>query len=264
MPYRTQESHKGTFGRIINFSGSGNYVGAAYLSSLSALNVGAGYLALAASKDITDKVSTMLPEAVYLSYQKALNKIKDFSVILFGCGISTNSNAYKTFRKVLSSAIKANTPLILDADGLNLLAKRKLDLPAQTIITPHPKEASKLLEIPIDMVLKDLEASAKMLSEKYNCVTVLKSHRTVICNNNLEIFINQNGNSALAKAGTGDVLAGIIAGLVAQQMSLFDAAKLGVYLHARTGEILSKEYSEYSVLASYIAKNIHLSILELI
>ena len=101
-----------------------------------------------------------------------------------------------------------------------------------------------------------------MLSKKYNCVAVLKTHRTIICKND-EIFINQHGNSALAKAGSGDVLAGIIAGLLAQKMSAFEAAKLGVYLHSRTGEIASEELSEYSVLASDLPKYLHKAIKEI-
>ena len=101
------------------------------------------------------------------------------------------------------------------------------------------------------------------ISKKYNCITVLKTHETVVCSNDLEIYINHRGNSALAKAGSGDVLAGIIAGLLAQKMQPFDACKLGVYLHSRTGEIASDELTEYSVLASDLPKFIHKAIKEI-
>ena len=117
--------------------------------------------------------------------------------------------------------------------------------------------------IKLEEVLSDLEGSAKELAIKYNCIVVLKTHRTIICDRE-NIFINQHGNSALAKAGSGDVLAGIIAGLLAQKMDLFDAAKLGVYLHSRTGEIASEELSEYSVLASDLPKYLHFAIKEIL
>ena len=112
-------------------------------------------------------------------------------------------------------------------------------------------EAARLLGKDLNYVLNNLEESAKTLSEKYNSVTVLKTHRTIICDKD-NLFINQHGNSALAKAGTGDVLAGIIAGISAQKYLPFEAAKLGVYLHSRAGEIASGELTEYSVLASDI------------
>ena len=115
-----------------------------------------------------------------------------------------------------------------------------------------------------ETVLNDLEGAAKKITEKYHCVTVLKTHRTIICNTDLSLHINQNGNSALAKAGTGDVLAGIIAGLLAQKMETFEAAKLGVYLHSRAGEIASENLTEYSVLASDVTKYLPNAISELI
>ena len=92
------------------------------------------------------------------------------------------------------------------------------------------------------------------MTKKYNCVTVLKNHRTIICDKDFEIYVNQNGNSALAKAGTGDVLAGMISGLLAQGMSSFEASKLGVYIHSKCGEVASETLTEYSVLASDLVK----------
>ena len=103
---------------------------------------------------------------------------------------------------------------------------------------------------------------AKELSEKYNCTTVLKMHSTVVCSKELDIYVNNTGNSALAKAGSGDVLTGMISGLCAQGMNEFDASKLGVYLHGKTGEIASGMLSEYSVLASDLLKYIPLAIID--
>ena len=123
-------------------------------------------------------------------------------------------------------------------------------MPNNLIITPHPAEAARLLNTTTENILSDREKSAKQLTEKYHCVTVLKSHNTIVCSKDFEIYINQTGNSALAKAGSGDVLTGIIAGLLAQKMTPFDAAKLGVYIHGLCGEIASEKKTEYSVMAA--------------
>ncbi len=262
MPNRPQNSNKGTFGKVLNFAGSKNYIGAAYLSTVSILKVGGGFAALASERDIIQSVSKLLPEAVFLSRKEGLNNIQNFTVLLIGCGLGLGCDSKKLFKKVLNKINNLEIPTVIDADGLNLLSKIKIKLPLNTIITPHPLEASRLLDMELDKVLEDTEECAKLLSKKYNCVTVLKTHRTVICDNK-NIFINNHGNSALAKAGTGDVLAGIIAGLLAQKMDCFNAAKLGVYLHSRAGEIASKELSEYSVLASDLPFYLHRAILEI-
>lgn len=269
MPTREQNSNKGTFGKVLNFAGSKNYIGAAYLSTVAILKAGAGFAALATEKDIIRSVSTLLPEAVYLSHKEGLEQINNFSVVLIGCGLGNNTKLFKKVMKRLDchgsneprNDIKPVVPLltkhiypcralVIDADGLNILSQVKIELSQNTIITPHPLEAARLLGIELKDVLNDLEGSTKKLSEKYNCITVLKTHRTIICDKE-NYFVNQHGNSALAKAGSGDVLAGIIAGLLASsELTPFEAAKLGVYLHSRAGEIASEELTEYSVLAS--------------
>ena len=262
MPHRSQESNKGTFGKVVNFSGSKNYIGAAFLSTLGILKIGSGYAALAAEKNIKDSVSKLLPEAVFLSRKEGLNQLKNnkFNVCLIGCGLGIDNNSVNLFKTVIKNV---NCPLIIDADGLNILAKLQLPLPPDTIITPHPKEASNLLKKDLELILADIENSAIELSLKFNCTVVLKTHRTVICQND-KIFINQYGNSALAKAGTGDVLSGIIAGLSAQKLSPFEAAKLGVYLHSRAGELASDDLTEYSVLATDIIKYLPFAIKEIL
>lgn len=260
MPHREQNSNKGTFGKILNFSGSKNYIGAAYLSTISPLKAGAGFVALASDKKIIQAVSSLLPEAVYLSRKEGVKNLKDFSVVLIGCGLG---NSDGLFLSVIKRLQKETTPTVIDADGLNILSRHNIRLPQNSIITPHPLEAARLLGVRLEDVLGNLEDSAKKLSEKFNCVAVLKTHRTIICYKD-KLFINQHGNSALAKAGSGDVLAGIIAGLLAQKMDLFEAAKLGVYLHSRAGEIASEDLTEYSVLASDLPRYLHKAISEII
>ena len=261
MPYREQNSNKGTFGKVLNVAGSENYIGAAYLSSISALKTGAGYIALASCEKVTDAVSKMLPEAVYISKEDALKNLDKYTVMLIGCGLSRSKSAKKDFVKFIKAS---KIPTVIDADGLNILSENPCIPPENTILTPHPAEAARLLGVNVENILSDLEGSAKKITEKYNCVTVLKTHRTVVCNTDFKIHVNKNGNSALAKAGTGDVLAGVIAGLLAQGMEPFEAAKLGVYLHSRAGEIASEELTEYSVLASDLPKYLSTAIKELL
>lgn len=269
MPKREQNSNKGTFGKVLNFCGSKNYIGAAYLSTVSSLKAGAGYSALAADKNIIRSVSSLLPEAVYMTRNEGLKRLNDFDVVLIGCGLGLDFKAKYLFKKVISNI--QDKPILIDADGLNILSRLKdkeilrfAQNDNNAIITPHPLEAARLLGVIAEDVLGDLEKSAKELSKKYNCVTVLKTHRTIICDKDLTIHINEHGNSALAKAGSGDVLAGIISGFLAQKMTPFEAAKLGVYLHSRVGEIASEELTEYSVLASDIPKYLPQAISQLL
>ena len=264
MPHREQNSNKGTFGKVLNFCGSKNYIGAAYLSALSSLRVGAGYSALASSKDVIKSVSILLPEAVYLTREEGVKRLKDFTVVLIGCGLGQDYLAQNLFKKVLKKLQKEQKNLVIDGDGLNLLAKFNYNLPQNTILTPHPLEASRLLNCTLEEILEDLESSAKKITQKYNCVTILKTHRTIICDTSLQTYTNQYGNSALAKAGTGDILAGIITGLLAHKMTPLDASRLGVYLHSRAGEIGSNDLTEYSVLASDLLKYLPTAIKEVI
>lgn len=263
MPVRKQESNKGTFGKVLNIAGCENYVGAAYLSTVSVLKVGAGFCALASTKDVINSVSALLPEAVYISREEGLRNIKQYTTFLIGCGMGQKRASASIFKRFLNKLQKETMPVVIDADGLNILSKTNIKLSRNTIITPHPLEAARLLRIGIEEVLEDMEGKAKELSKKYNCVAVLKTHRTIICDGET-VYINQHGNSALAKAGSGDVLAGIVAGLLAQGMTPFEAAKLGVYLHSRAGELASENLSEYSVLASDLPQYLPLAIKELI
>ena len=264
MPARAQNSNKGTFGKVLNFCGSENYIGAAYLATLSSLKVGAGYSALASTDRVIKAVSALLPEAVYISREDGLTNLNNFNVILIGCGLGLKSSSIKLFKDLVKRLQKETVPVIIDGDGLTILSSLNIDLPQNTILTPHPMEAARLLDCSLEEILNNLESSARQITQKYNCITVLKTHRTIICDKDLTIHINQHGNSALAKAGTGDVLAGVITGLLAQGVCGFEAAKLGVYLHSRAGEIASQDLTEYSVLASDVIKYLPQAIKEIL
>ena len=148
--------------------------------------------------------------------------------------------------------------------GLAAFLYKRFDIPKESILTPHPKEASRLLDTSLENVLSNMELAAKEITDKYNCITVLKSHRTIVTNQNHTIYKNTAGNSALAKAGSGDVLAGMISGLLAQNMDTFDAACLGVYLHGLSGDIAKNDLTAYGVLASDTIRYIPLAIKEYI
>lgn len=266
LPKREQFSNKSTFGRVLNIAGSEYYTGAAYLSSLSALKVGCGYVALSSSPKVLNTISLRTSDVVFIPIEDVKKKLNDFDVISVGCGLSTDLSVSILFKSLLESLSNIEKPVIIDADGLNLLSKMKEDvkLPSNLILTPHPKEASRLLNVDLEKILDKPVKYAQEITKKYSCTTVLKLHSTVVCSVNEEIYINDTGNSSLSKAGSGDVLTGIIAGLCAQKMSSFEAAKLAVYLHGKTGEIASEMLSEYSVLASDLLRYIPIAISDLI
>lgn len=267
LPKRSENSNKGTFGKVLNISGSEYMTGAGFLSSVSALKVGAGYVELASCERALNVVATLAPEVVLAPLSKIPELISNATVLLIGCGLSISDTA----KQIVKTVLPAQIPTVVDADGLNILAKNpeilrftqndkknpeqningKQASPAQNalIFTPHPKEASRLLNCELEDVLNDMENSAKKICEKYNCITVLKSHNTIVSDGN-KIYRNTTGNSALAKAGSGDVLAGIIAGLLAQKMTPFDASCLGVYIHGLAGDLAKNDLTAYGVLAS--------------
>lgn len=252
LPKRSENSNKGTFGKVLNISGSEYMTGAGFLSSVSALKVGAGYVELASCERALNVVATLAPEVVLAPLSKIPELISNATVLLIGCGLSTSDTA----KRIVKTVLPAQIPTVVDADGLNILAESpeilhsaKNDKIKNLIFTPHPKEASRLLNCELEDVLNNMENSAKKICEKYNCITVLKSHNTIVSDGN-KIYKNTTGNSALAKAGSGDVLAGIIAGLLAQKMTPFDASSLGVYIHGLAGDLAKNDLTAYGVLAS--------------
>lgn len=259
LPQRAQNSHKGTFGKVLNIAGSHNYTGAAYLSSIAALRVGAGYVTLACPQELTPQIASLTPDVTFLSFpDKILPKIAlieqnlhKFDVVSLGCGLGLEPQTVFFLEKTLKLLPNSTMPVVIDADGLNIIAKSEIKvLPENCILTPHEAEMSRLLGCTLQKVAQDRELCAKEAAKKWGCTTILKGRNTVICSPSGEVVINKSGNSALAKAGSGDVLTGIIAGLLAQGCGTFDAAVLGVYLHGLCGEIASAKQSEYSVLAS--------------
>lgn len=260
LPNRPQNSHKGMFGKILNIAGSKNYSGAAILSSLSALKSGAGYVTLACPEDIVSSVSSYTPDITFLplkkecnnfSYEKnaeiILEKITDYNVVSLGCGLTTEKSVSELVLKIFHNV---KIPTVIDADALNIVAKNntgKFDFPS--VITPHPKELSRLLNIDVTEIQTNREKYCQEAALKYSTVCVLKGQNTVI-SDGTQTYISFTGNSSLAKAGSGDILTGLIAGFAAQGCSMFKSAVLGVHIHGLCGELASEDLTEYSVLAS--------------
>ncbi len=252
LPKRIENSNKATYGRVLNIAGSDYMPGAAYLSSVSALKVGCGYCFLASTERVIDSVAAQTQNVVFVPLKNIKEQMMLADVIEIGCGLSQDDLAADVFSMVICSA-DIQKPLVIDADGLNLLAKcnkmyfnRKFE---KVILTPHPKEASRLLGVNIEQILSDIEGAAIAISKKYNAVTVLKTHKTVVSSSDGKKYINTTGNNSMAKAGSGDVLSGIIAGLLAQGKDVYEAAVLGVYLHGLCGDLAAEKLTKYSVMA---------------
>lgn len=156
------------------------------------------------------------------------------------------------FQTVIENLSKSS-PLIVDADGLNLISENPELFTSKgfekVVFTPHPKEASRLLDCSVDEILVDIEGSAKKISRIYNAVTVLKTHKSIVVSPDGQVYKNTTGNNSMAKAGSGDVLTGMISGLLAQGMNIFEGAVLGVYLHGLCGDIAVEKLTQYSVMA---------------
>lgn len=274
LPLRNPISHKGSYGKILNIAGCAYYQGAAYLSSIAALRIGAGLVTLASIDRVIDNIASTTPCLTFFpldnEYNKFINKnsfekikeiIDNYNIISIGSGISTNQSTEFFTIQLLEYLTNIEKPVVIDADALNTIAKNNIiKLPPNSIITPHPQELSRLIKYPTEEIQKDRKNYALLTTEKYNCTTILKGHNTIICSKEKEIYKNITGNSALAKAGSGDVLVGIITGLLAQGLNTQQASILAVHVHGLAGELASKDLTEYGVLATdqinYIPKAI--------
>lgn len=267
IPKRIQNSHKGTYGQILNIAGSSRYVGAAYLSSISSLRSGGGHCLLASCSDVINCVSSYCADLTYLDLgqsqygtipkdaTKLISAIANYDVVSIGCGLDTVGGVADLVINFFKKNKTSYTPIIIDADAINIAAQNKIfSFPLNSILTPHPLELSRLMGVPVQEIQNNRVKWTWEASKEFDSIVLLKGNETVISAPNGKIFINHTGNSALAKAGSGDVLTGMIAGFCAQGATLEEAACCAVFLHGLTGELASKNLSEYSVLASELPK----------
>ena len=264
LPDRPEDSNKGTYGRLLVIAGSKGMAGAAYLNAHAAYMTGAGLVRIYTSSDNREILQTLLPEAVITTYEE-YNKEELLSLLTWADGVCIGSGLgmSRLSEKILKTVIEyVKVPCLIDADGLNLLAENKnyLNQMAERrfVITPHMKEMSRLTGISVEELKADRIQILKDFSSRYRITCVLKDSRTLIASEEKGIRMNLTGNSAMAKAGSGDVLAGVISGWMVQGKEAEDAAELGTYIHGLSGDLAKFEKGVYSVMArdliEYISK----------
>ena len=235
LPARASDAHKGQFGHVLLIGGDRGFGGSITLSAHAALRSGAGLVSLATRPEHVAAALTRLPEVMTLGVSSAnqlMGVLAQASVLVVGPGLGQAAWG----RSLLSAAAQAKMPQVWDADALNLLSNAGLALASGSVLTPHPGEAARLLGVSTEQVQADRPAAARALVKKYSVVCVLKGAGTLVAGLNGELAMCNHGHPAMATAGLGDVLAGVIGALLAQDMSAFDAACLAVWLHARAGE----------------------------
>ncbi|MEE4100802.1 NAD(P)H-hydrate dehydratase [Pseudomonas viridiflava] len=232
---RPRTAHKGMYGRVLVIGGDHGFGGAALLSAESALRSGAGMVTLATRTEHVPAALTRMPEIMSAGIHSAnqlMTLIEAASVLVVGPGLGQDSWG----RSLLSAAANADRPQVWDADALNQLATGQVVLPKNSVITPHPGEAARLLGISTQEVQNDRAAAAHALARTFNAVCVLKGSGSLIADVDGRLALCDRGHPAMATAGLGDVLAGLTGALMAQHMSAFDAACLAVWLHASAGQ----------------------------
>jgi len=255
---RQRFSHKGDFGHVMILGGSYGKIGAVNLASRAALSSGAGLVTAYTPKCGYHSLQASIPEVMVISDENEthISNITfhiDPTVIGVGVGLGTTVETAKTYEAFLK---KNKTPLVIDADGLNLLSKKKALLkllPKQTILTPHPKELERLVGKWSD----DFEKlkKVKAFSKKYDVIVLIKgANSTTVYQDKL--YVNTTGNPGMATAGSGDVLTGIISGLLAQGYETLSATIFGVYLHGKSADIALADYGYQSLIASHIIETI--------
>lgn len=267
FPKRKKDTHKGNYGSVFIVAGSLFYSGAAVLCANAAIKSGAGLVYLGVPLSIYNVVtSRVLPEIIVVPFScfkdgifsvKSVAEIEKFlrerkiTSVVFGPGLTPSQSIKKILQKVISVS---DCPLIIDADGINVL-EHSVKLRGNTVITPHPGEAARILNISVDEIQKNRVKYAKKISEKFGVLCVLKGNKTVVTDGG-RVYINSTGNPGMATAGSGDVLSGMLGAIVNQISPLYDAVVAAVYLHGLSGDIAAKENTEVCLTSSDIIKNI--------
>jgi hydroxyethylthiazole kinase-like uncharacterized protein yjeF len=255
---RTPFTHKGTYGTAMLIGGSHGMIGAIALATKAASRAGAGKVYCMCPEAGYNILQTLAPEAMCITRgQNHINNISGWeqaTAIGIGCGIGTEDNTVAAFCSFIEAA---KEPLVIDADALNIIAKHPElihKIPTGSILTPHPKEFERLFG-PTNDSLQRVEL-ARMQAMRYSLNIVLKDRYTVVINTEGECWYNLTGNAGLATGGSGDVLTGIITGLLAQGYTPTASAILGVYLHGKAGEYASHIHSQESMVAGDIVENL--------
>lgn len=265
VPNRPVDANKGTMGTLLSICGSFGMAGAAILAGKAALRCGIGLEKLALPKSVYPIAAGSILESVFLplietadgkisrdNTELLLDEAKKSTAVLLGCGLSVCEDTRALVRGFIENCA---VPTVLDADALNcisdnpeILKKRKSEI----IITPHPGEMGRLCGLSAKEVNADRVNVALRFAEKYGVITVLKGSGTIIASPNGRVLLNTTGNSGMATGGSGDVLAGMTAGLLAQGKNAFDCAAAAVYLHGKAGDFAAEKLGKISMLPSDI------------
>lgn len=259
LPKRVDNSNKGTYGRVAVIAGSKNMSGAAYLCSKAAYSTGAGLVKIYTHESNRMVLQSQLPEAImmtYNDYEGALSCMEDAmkwaTVIVVGPGLGVDSTSERMLYELL---MNTEVPLVLDADALNILSNNIELLEtsfAPVIMTPHMMEMSRLIQKNVSEITKDRFNIAKQFARKMGVTLVLKDAKSIVTNGGEQTYMSLEGNNGMSTGGSGDVLAGIIAGMLAGGLSLTEAAMMGTYMHCLAGDNAAEKKGKYAMLASDI------------
>ena len=257
LPDRDPRAHKGCFGKVLLLCGSLGYTGAAYLAAMGALRSGAGLVFLGVPESIYAIEAVKLNEPVVFplpdrdgklseeAIPEILERLPKLDAVLIGCGLGQSQGTLAVVKAVLE---QAKCPVVVDADGINVLSAHKDIVRGRacpTILTPHDGEFARLGGV----IGEDRMASAQKLAGDLGCVLLLKGHRTCITDG-ISCFRNTTGNPGMAVGGSGDVLAGIIVSLLGQGLPPLEAAECGAWLHGKAGDLCAEEMGQYGMLPS--------------
>ena len=266
---RPPQAHKGLYGRLLLVAGCRMYRGAAQLAVLGALRIGTGIVTLASIEPVLATTVSALPECTLLPLSEGLDGLAkpenaalladaaaDCSAVVLGCGLGQGPGPTIILERLTTAT---HRPLLLDADGLNLLARAPQLLHRRagpTILTPHPGEMARLCGKTAAEVQHAREATATRFAAEFQCIVVLKGHDTLVALPNGQCFFNKTGGPGLAKAGSGDLLAGLIGGLLAQGLTPSDAAICGVYLHGAAADLCAARKSNTGMLPHELTEDL--------
>ncbi len=257
---RQRDAHKGTFGRALMIGGARGYTGAITMSAKALVRSGAGLLSVLVPERLVSVVAGQVPEAmVYGCGENSdgglssegidawANRLNEFDVVIAGSGMTSSTDTLEWIQKILS---KRSGPLVLDADGINV-CKGKTDLiagsEADTVLTPHPGELAQVLDFSASDVERDRFGFAEKAAHEFGATVILKGAGSIVACDGQPMAVNMTGNPGMATGGSGDVLAGVLGGLLAQGIRAYDAARLAVYIHGRAGDLAAWDLSQVAM-----------------
>ena len=270
FPERKSDAHKGSFGHLLCICGSRNMVGAAVLSTSAALRSGAGLVTVAFPESAYLPIATKLTEALLMPLceneegtlsseclPKLITSLDKYDAVVIGCGLGVNDDTSAILKAVLENA---KVPVIVDADGINIIAKDISILrnaKSKVVLTPHPKEMSRLTGTPTEIIQSDRIGHARKFSEENSVYLALKGSNTVVTEpDSRRTYINASGNNGLSKGGSGDVLSGIMGGFAVQGFRLIDAITAAVYIHGHVADVVADNLSKSGMLPSDIVNEL--------